>query len=86
MFSNNDKVFRATGEVTFDGTMKSYTKVCDLLNLEPVSNLLRLRYREGNCTMVVTTDDGDVHVRAGDTVKLDHGDISVVLKRAGETK
>ena len=34
MFNNNDKVFRTTGEVEFDGTMKSYTKVCDLLGLK----------------------------------------------------
>ena len=86
MFNNNDKVFRTTGEVVFDGTMKSYTKVCDLLDLEPVSNLWRWRYRAGNCTMVVTIDDGDVQVQAGDTVKLDHGDISVIRKAAGETK
>lgn len=82
MFSNNDKVFRTTGEVEFNGTMKSYTEICDLLDLEPVSNLWRWRYRTGNCTMIVTTDDGDIQVRAGDTVKLDHGDISVIRKGA----
>lgn len=80
MFSDNKKAFRTTGGVEFNGTMKSYTKVCELLDLEPVSNLWRCRYRTGSCTMVVTTDDGDIKVRAGDTVKLDHGDISVIRK------
>ncbi len=81
MFSNNDKVFRTTGVVEFNGTMKSYTKVCELLDLEPVSNLWRWRCREGNCAMVVTTtNDGDIQVLAGDTVKLEHGDISVIKK------
>ena len=89
MFSNNDKVFRTTGEVEFDGTMKSYTKVCDLLGLEPVSNLWRWRpsidkhhivFPDKTAMIVTTTEDGDTAIMAGDNVKLDHGDISVIRK------
>lgn len=90
MFSNNDNVLRTTGAVEFDGTMKSYTNVCDLLGIEPVSNLWRWKahIHDGVVTgsktvmIVTTTEDGDTAIMAGDTVKLDHGEISVKRKGA----
>lgn len=88
MFSNNDKVLRTTGEVEFDGTMKSYTKICDLLGIEPVSSLWRWRahIHEGVVTgsktvmIVTTTEDGNTAIMAGDTVKMDNGEISIIRK------
>lgn len=91
MFSIHE-VNRTTGEVVFDGTMRGYTKICDLMGWEAISNLWRWRASfhkgmivEDKSVVVVPTSEADTAVMQGDTVKVDE-DGNVFVIRRGDDK